>query len=288
MVPIQQGGYVMNERKGTLDGKVIIITGGGTGLGRSMAFRLAEEGADIVVAARRVAPLEETAAGVRQRGGKALVVPTDVTDTAQANRLIERALAEMGHIDVLINNAGIVRGERPKTMWEITDEDWRTGIDVNLSGGFYCSRAVSKYFAERKNGKIILLASGEGFRGQRNSFMYNTAKAGVVNLTRVMALTLAEYNVRVNCIVPGFVDTYDNQPADYQKVMAERRAARKLFVPVGSPGKPDDIGYVALFLCSDASDYITGGCFISDGGGLAGGFATTGYAPKVSLKEGLV
>ncbi len=277
----------MNEGKGTLDGKVIIITGGGTGLGRSMAFRLAEEGADIVVAARRVPPLEETAAGVRERGRKALIVPTDVTDTAQVNRLIEKTLAEMGKIDVLINNAGIVRGERAKTMWEISDQDWRIGIDVNLSGGFYCSRAVSKYFANRKSGKIILLASGEGFRGQRNSFMYNTAKAGVVNLTRVMALTLAEYNVRVNCIVPGFVDTYDFQPEDYQKVMAERRAIRKLFVPVGHSGKPDDIGYVALFLCSDASDYITGGCFIADGGGLAGGFATTGYAPVVSLKEGL-
>jgi NAD(P)-dependent dehydrogenase (short-subunit alcohol dehydrogenase family) len=172
-------------------------------------------------------------------------------------------------------------------MWEISDQDWRIGIDVNLSGAFYCSRAVSKYFADRKSGKIILLASGEGFRGQRNSFMYNTAKAGVVNLTRVMALTLAEYNVRVNCIVPGFVDTYDSQPQDYQKVMAERRATRKLFVPVGHSGKPDDISYVALYLCSDASDYITGGCFIADGGGLAGGFATTGYAPVVSLKEGL-
>ncbi len=143
----------------------------------------------------------------------------------------------MGKIDVLINNAGIVRGERPKAMWEITDEDWRTGIDVNLSGAFYCSRAISKYFADQKGGKIILVASGEGFRGQRNSFMYNTAKAGVVNLTRVMALTLAEYNVRVNCIVPGFVDTYDNQPEDYQKIMAERRAARKLFVPVGKSGQ---------------------------------------------------
>jgi NAD(P)-dependent dehydrogenase (short-subunit alcohol dehydrogenase family) len=277
----------MNAEKGTLEDKVIIITGGGTGLGRSMAFRLAEEGADIVVAARRVPPLEETAAGVRERGGKALVVPTDVTDTAQVNHLIEKTLAEMGKIDVLINNAGIVRGEPTKSMWEISDQDWRIGIDVNLSGGFYCSRAVSKYFADRKSGKIILLASGEGFRGQRNSFMYNTAKAGVVNLTRVMALTLAEYNVRVNCIVPGFVDTYDFQPEDYQKVMAERRAARKLFVPVGHTGKSDDIGYVALFLCSDASDYITGGCFIADGGGLAGGFATTGYAPVVSLKEGL-
>jgi len=277
----------MNAREGTLEGKVIIITGGGTGLGRSMAFRLAEEGADIVVAARRLAPLEETAVGVRERGGKALVVSTDVTDTAQVNQLIEKTRTEMGKIDVLINNAGIVRGERPKAMWEITDQDWHTGIDVNLSSAFYCSRAISKYFADRKSGKIILVASGEGFRGQRNSFMYNTAKAGVVNLTRVMALTLAEYNVRVNCIVPGFVDTYDNQPEDYQKIMDERRAARKLFVPVGNPGKPDDIGYLALFLCSDASDYVTGGCFISDGGGLAGGFATTGYSPIVSLKEGL-
>jgi NAD(P)-dependent dehydrogenase (short-subunit alcohol dehydrogenase family) len=277
----------MNEGKGTLENQVIIITGGGTGLGRSMAYRLAEEGANIVVAARRVPPLEETAAGVRTRGGKALVVPTDVTDTAQVNRLIESSLAEMGRIDVLINNAGIVRGERSKAMWEITDEDWRVGINVNLSGGFFCSRAVSKYFADQKRGKIIMVASGEGFRGQRNSFMYNTAKAGVVNLTRVMALTLAEFNVRVNCIVPGFVDTYDNQPEEYQKVMAERRAARKLFVPVGHTGIPDDIGYVALFLCSDASEYITGGCFISDGGGLAGGFATTGYAPVVSLKEGM-
>ncbi|HEX9896472.1 MAG TPA: SDR family oxidoreductase [Dehalococcoidales bacterium] len=280
----------MSEQKGTLDGKVIIITGGGTGLGRSMAFRLAEEGADIVVAARRVQPLEETAAGVRKLGRKALVVPTDVTDSAQCNHLIEKTLAEMGKIDVLINNAGIVRGERPKSLWETSDQDWHTGIDVNLTGGFYCSRAVSKYFADRKDGHIILVASGEGFRGQRNSFMYNTAKAGVVNLTRVMALTLAEYNVRVNCIVPGFVDTFEYQPEEYQKAMAPLRAAggtRRLFVPVGHSGKPDDIGYLAVFLCSDASDYVTAGIFISDGGGLAGGYATTGYAPVVSLKEGL-
>jgi NAD(P)-dependent dehydrogenase (short-subunit alcohol dehydrogenase family) len=277
----------MDEIKGTLDGKVIVITGGGTGLGRSMAFRLAEEGAHIVVAARRLPPLEETAAGVRERGSKALAVPTDVTDTTQVKALIEKTVAEMGRIDILINNAGIVRGERPKALWDITDEEWHTGIEVNLSSAFYCSRAISKYFADRREGKIILVASGEGFRGQRNSFMYNTAKAGVVNLTRVLALTLAEFNVRVNCIVPGFVDTYENQPEDYQKIMAERRATRKLFVPVGHSGKPDDIGFVALYLCSDASEYVTGGCFISDGGGLAGGFATTGYAPVVSLKEGL-
>jgi NAD(P)-dependent dehydrogenase (short-subunit alcohol dehydrogenase family) len=275
------------EHNGSLNGKVIIITGGGTGLGSAMAFRLAEEGADIVVAARRVEPLEETAAGVRERGRKALVVPTDVTDTAQVNHLIEKTLAEMGRIDVLINNAGIVRGEKARTMWEISDQDWRIGIDVNLSGAFYCSRAVSKYFAERKSGKIILVASGEGFRGQRNGFMYNTAKAGVVNLTRVMALTLAEYNIHVNCIVPGFVDTYELQPEESRKLMAVTRATRRVFIPVGHVGQPDDIAYLALYLCSDASDYVTGGYFVSDGGGLTGGFATTGYAPIVSLMEGL-
>jgi len=275
---------------GTIEGKVVIITGGGTGLGRSMALRLAEEGADIVVAARRVPPLEETAEGVRKLGRKALVIPTDVTDTAQVNNLIAKTLAGMGKIDVLINNAGIVRGERPAQLWEVTDESWRTGIDVNLSGAFYGCRAVSKYFADKKSGKLILVASGEGFRGQRNSFMYNTAKAGVVNLTRVLALTLAEYNVRVNCIVPGFVDTFDSQPEEYRKAMAQIRAAgaqRRVFVPVGHTGKVDDIGYVSVFLCSDASDYVTGGIFISDGGGLAGGFTTTGYAPVVSLKEAL-
>ena len=281
----------MAEKKGTLEGKVIIITGGGTGLGRSMAYRLAEEGANIVVAARRMAPLEETAAGVRERGAKALAISTDVTDTSQINTMVDKTLSEMGAIDILINNAGIVRGgDRPKFMWDITDEDWRIGIDVNLSSGFFCSRAVSKYFAGRKNGHIILVASGEGYRGQRMSFMYNTAKAGVVNLTRVMALTLAEYHVRVNCIVPGFVDTFDYQPESYQQEMASTRAAsggRRLFVPVGHSGKPDDIGYAALYLCSDASEYVTGGAFIADGGGLAGGFATTGYAPVVSLEEGL-
>jgi NAD(P)-dependent dehydrogenase (short-subunit alcohol dehydrogenase family) len=277
---------------GTIEGKVVIITGGGTGLGRSMAFRLAEEGADIVVAARRIQPLEETAEGVRKLGRKALIVPTDVTDSAQCNHMIEKSLAEMGKIDVLINNAGIVRGERPKAFWELTDQDWRTGIDVNLSGAFYCSRAVSKYFADKKRGSIINVASGEGFRGVRNNVMYTTAKAGVVNFTRTLALTLAEYNIRVNCVVPGFVDTFEFQPEEYKKAMAPIRAAStgrstRLFIPVGHQGKPDDIGYLALFLCSDASEYITAGVFISDGGGLAGGFATTGYTPLVSLKEGI-
>jgi 2-dehydro-3-deoxy-D-gluconate 5-dehydrogenase len=276
---------------GTLDGKVVIITGGGTGLGKSMCLKLAGEGANIVVAARRVGPIEATAQEVRNLGVKSLAIPTDATDPAQVNKMVERALAEMGRVDVLINNAGIVRGDAPKPIWDTTDAEWRRGIDVNLSSAFYCSRAVSKYFADRKSGKIINLASGEGFRGQRNYYMYATAKGGVLQLTRVLAASLAPYNVRVNCIVPGFVDTFENQPEDIQKGLAEARAKmggpRKYFIPVGHTGVPDDIGHLALFLASDASDYITGAFFAADGGGLAGGFSTTGYAPVTTLKEAL-
>ena len=164
----------------TLQGKVAIITGGGTGLGRAMARALAEEGADVVVAARRVAPIEETAQEIRSIGTRGLAISTDVTDSAQVNGMVERAMAEMGRIDILINNAGIVRGERPVEVWDITDEMWREGIDVNLTSAFYCSRAVGKYFVERRQGKIINVGAGMGFRGIRNNIMYPTAKNGIV------------------------------------------------------------------------------------------------------------
>ena len=279
----------MTDYKGTLEGKVVIITGGGTGLGKAMALLLAQEGADIVVAARRVLPIEEVAAEVRKIGRRALAIPTDCTDPTQVNQMVDRALKEMGKIDVLVNNAGLVRGARAKPMWEITDTEWREGIDVNLSSAFYCTRAVSKYFVEHKSGKVINVSSGEGFRGVRDNYMYCCAKGGVVQLTRTLAVSWAPFNIQVNCIVPGFVDTFDYQPPEYQKVLEQYRMSRstRLFLPVGHTGKPDDIGFITLFLCSDASDYITGSFFAADGGGLAGGFATTGYTPTVSLKEAL-
>ena len=150
----------MTSGDGTLQGKVAIITGGGTGLGRAMARALAEEGADVVVAARRVAPIEEPAQEIRSIGTRGLAIPTDVPDSAQVYRMVERAMDEMGRIDILINNAGIVRGERPVEVWDITDEMWREGIDVNLTSAFYCSRAVGKYFVERRQGKIINVGAG--------------------------------------------------------------------------------------------------------------------------------
>jgi len=272
-----------------LKDKVTIITGGGTGLGKSMALALARAGSDIVVAARRVGPIEEAAKEVRDLGRKALAISTDVTDSGQVNRLVEQTLSEMGRVDILINNAGIVRGQQMKPMWEITDEEWHLGIDVNLSGAFYCCRAVGKYFTERQSGKVINVASGEGYRGVRDNFMYTCAKGGVLQLTRTLAITWAPYNIQVNCIVPGFVDTMTLQPEEIRRAMEERRAGGfgRVFIPVGRLGVPEDISSLALFLASDASDYITGGAFVADGGGLAGGCATTGYAPVITMKEGM-
>jgi NAD(P)-dependent dehydrogenase (short-subunit alcohol dehydrogenase family) len=278
----------MASGNGTLHGKVAIITGGGTGLGRAMARALAEEGADVVVAARRAVPIEETANEVRSIGTRGLAISTDVTDSAQVNGMVDRAMDEMGRIDILINNAGIVRGERPVDVWDITDEMWREGIDVNLTGAFYCSRALGKYFVERRQGKIINVGAGMGFRGIRNNIMYPTAKNGLVALTRALALSWAPFGVQVNCLVPGFVDTAELQPADIKAARAAGGGGRKLFVPVGSPGVPDDIGSLGLFLSSDASDYVTGAVFVSDGGGLAGGLAITGYAPIIELEDELL
>ena len=266
---------------GTLDGKLAIVTGGGTGLGKITSLIMAKEGCDIVVAARRVGAIEQTAKEVRDLGRRALAIPTDVTDSGQVANMVERTIAEMGRIDILVNNAGIVRGQMPKPIWELSDEEWHRGIDNNLTGTFYCTRAVMERMVDQGHGKIINIASGNGMRGQRLDFMYGSAKAGVINLTRVLAMTYSQANVQVNCIAPGFIDVRHLQP-EPPKGEPTRNAR---FIPVGRFGVPEDIGHLALFLASDASDYITGGIFTSDGGGLASGVAPTGYAPVIEMEE---
>lgn len=271
----------MATGNGTLQGKVAIITGGGTGLGKMTALLMAKEGADIVVAARRIDAIEQTAKEVRNVGPRALAIPTDVMDPAQVNNLVKRTLAEMGGLDILVNNAGIVRGQARRPLWEVTDEEWRIGIDTNLSGAFYCCRAAIKHFVDQGHGKIINIASGNGMRGARGDFMYGTAKAGVINFTRVLATTFAKDNIQINCIAPGFINVRQLQPEPSTREMS----ISSQFIPVGRLGVPEDIGHLALFLASDASNYITGVLFANDGGGLAGGIAPTGYAPVIAMEE---
>ncbi len=260
-----------------LDGRVAIVTGAGRGLGRAMALALAEAGADVVCAARSRDQIEETASLVREKGRRALVVPTDVSRPEQCAALIEAAIQEFGKLDVLVNNAGGATPGYGKPVEEITDEEWHLGIDTNLSSVFYCCRAAIPHLIRQGGGKIINVASGYGLRGGRNNFIYTSAKAAVINFTRSLALTYARYNIQSNCIIPGFFPHDDPQTLEYLR--------GGQFIPVGRVGRDEELGPACVFLASSLSDYMNGQVIALDGGGLAGGQAPTGLAPRVPLRE---
>lgn len=259
-----------------LDGKIAIVTGAGRGLGREMALSLAGAGAHIVATARSVEQLEATAGNVREKGVRCLVVPCNVTDSAQVNAMVRQALDEFGRIDVLINNAGGVTAAHNRQIDLITDDEWFEGINLNLSSAFFCSRAVAPLLAEQRSGKIINITSGWGMRAARNTYLYPIAKGGVIQLTKVLAITYGQDNVQVNAIAPGHF------PAGLTE---EERAGRGRFMPVGRVGDHWEIGPLAVFLCSAAADHITGTTVTIDGGAMAAGVSPTGLALNVEIEE---
>ncbi len=259
-----------------LDGTSAVVTGGGSGLGREMALALARAGADVAVAGRRPGPIGEVAAAVQDIGRHGLAVPTDVTDSAQVEGLFRRAIAEFGKVDVLINNAGMVAGQGGAPIWETGDDEWRSVVDANLTSAFYCARAIARHMVDRGRGKIVNVSSGYGLRGGRDNYMYACAKAGVIQLTRSLAVSLGRHGVTSTCIVPGYFETEGT--AGSREVLPSAR-----FIPVARAGKPRELGPVAVFLASPASDYMNGELFVIDGGGLAGGYAPTGHAPEAPL-----
>ena len=255
-----------------LDGRRIIVTGAGRGLGRQMALHLADAGADVVCAARTPEQIEAVAEEIRSRGRRALVIPTDVTDSRQVDALADQTIAEWGGFEVFIANAGGGGASAGKRVNQISDADWRDTIDTNLSSAFYCARAASVHFHDR-GGNIITVASGTALRGDARLIVYGAAKAGVITLTQGLATQLARYDIRVNCIVPGFVlQRTLEQPEEIET--ARRQGAR---IPAGRVGEAWELGPLAVYLASDASSYVTGEAFTIDGGGLAGGLAPTGW-----------
>ena len=269
-----------------LDGKVAIVTGGGTNLGKAICHALARAGADIVIAARTPGPLDETVDEVRALGRNAIAIPTDITDSTRVNNLIKKTIVEFGAIDILVNNAGIARGiepsprdtvpKKPVPIWEFTDDMWHQAMDINLTGTFYCCRAAAKHMIERKSGKIINISSVAGLRAAKNLWTYGSAKAGVIMLTKILAYTWARNNINVNCIAPGVFRTaeMDQKTVEFQSRM----------IPMGRPGEPEEIGPLAVFLASRASDYVTGECFIIDGA-RSMGYGPVGYAPVIPMDE---
>ncbi len=254
-----------------LSGQAAIITGAGSGLGQQMALALAEAGCDVVGAGRRAEPLEETGAMIRAQGRRYLACPgTDVTDSSAANDMVEKAIAAMGRITVLINNAGLGGSGRGKTLPELTDEDWHSGIDSNLSSAFYCARAIVPHMLEHGGGRIINITSGWGFRGGRNNFMYSVAKGGVIQLTKALAMTYARDNIRATCIAPGLFPHTDNE--DMLNQLGEKQ-------PGGRVGRMKEIGPLAVFLAAPASDYVSGETILIDGGAIAAGVTPAGLEP---------
>ena len=259
-----------------LEGRAAVVTGSGRGLGRAMALALAKAGANVVVAARTDAQVEETVGLIAAEGGTAVPCVTDVTSSAQVDRLVDRCVDEFGAIDVMIANAGGGGVQGNWEFWEFPDDAFETVLATNLKSNFYCGRAAAKYMVDRGQGGVIInTASGTALRGNR-SFAYPTAKGGQISLTKSMATMLGPHNIRVNVIVPGFVAQGPAED-DRERAVRAQRGAR---IPVRRLGEWWELGPLAVYLASDASRFVTGQQFIIDGGGLAGGLGPVDFVPE--------
>ncbi len=245
----------------SLGGKVAIVTGGSRGIGKAIALTFAEAGADVVVCSRDTdGKLKPVAEEIRGLGRRSLAISTDVTQKAAVDDLAKRTMDEFGAIDILANNAGItVRA----SVVEHTEEDWDKVIDINLKSYFLCSRAVGQIMMDQKRGNIISIASLRGIQAAAGRVSYSVSKAGVIMLTRVLALEFASYNIRVNAIAPGWIKTEMTEP-----LYSDPKACKEIdaTIPMGRWAKPDEMASVALFLASDASSYVTGHTLVADGG----------------------
>ncbi|MXY85382.1 MAG: SDR family oxidoreductase [Chloroflexi bacterium] len=258
-----------------MDGKRVIVTGTGRGLGRQMALHLADAGADIICAARTESQIAAVAKEIEAKGRQALVIPTDVSDSSQVDALVQQTIDQWGGFEVMLANAGASGPASMKHVTEISDEDWRETVDINLSSVFYSARAAVRHFlAAEKPGNIITVSSGTSLRGSGLQFFVDgVAKAGVINLTQSLAIQLARNQIRVNCIIPGFI--LQQTLEDEEEIEVARNQGSR--IPIRRVGEAWELGPLAVYLASDASAYMTGEAFIIDGGGLAGGLAPTGW-----------
>jgi NAD(P)-dependent dehydrogenase (short-subunit alcohol dehydrogenase family) len=246
--------------------KVAIITGARRGMGRTHALILAKAGAKVVVSDISLDDCEKVVKEIENQKGEALAVKCDVTNKQEVDEMVKQTIKKWKRIDILVNNAGIAQ---MIPFLEMTEEDWDRTLDINLKGYFLCAQACSKEMAKQKSGVIINIASvamGQQGIGFPNIVHYCASKGGIAAMTEALALELAPYNIRVNAISPGMIETPMIDPIKQDKKAIEGLLAR---VPMHRVGKPEEVSNLVLFLASDDSSYMTGSVVVIDGGWLA-------------------
>jgi 3-oxoacyl-[acyl-carrier protein] reductase len=239
--------------------KVAIVTGGSRGIGQSIALELACSGAHVAINYRRSADeAQEVVRQVHAMGRKGLAVQADVASSIDAHNMVARVVEELGGLDILVNNAGI---NRDSVIWKMTDEQWDEVIAIDLKGTFNYIRAVAPIFKEQGSGKIVNVTSINGLRGKFGQSNYTAAKGGVIALTKTVARELGRYNVNVNAIAPGLIET------DMVKQAPEQVRQMALSeIVLGRLGTPEEVAWVITFLCSERARHITGQIISVDGG----------------------
>lgn len=247
---------------GRLDGKVAVITGAGSGIGRETALLFAREGAKIVVADYASEAGEATVRQIGEKGGDALFIKTDVSQASDVERMVKATVEKYGRIDILYNNAGVL-GE-VAFVGDATEDDWDRLMSINLKGTFLCSKYAVREMIKGGGGVIVNTASAMGFVGLPGNAAYSAAKGGIIQLTRTMALEYASSNIRVNCLCAGWVDTPMNLKLGERIINWTVRET-----PMKRWAKPEEIAQAALYLASDESSFVTGAALVIDGGWTA-------------------
>ncbi len=239
--------------------KVAIVTGAGQGIGRGIALRLAEFGANVVLLDIRQDTIDEVAEEIRSKGVEALPLQVDVTRSERLRHMARQVMAEFGQIDILVNNAGITGRTVP--MVELNEQDWDQVMDLNLKGVFLCCQAVLGYMIERRYGKIVNVASIAGKEGNPTLVPYSVSKAGVICLTKALAKEVTDYQINVNCVSPAVIQTpiLDGMASSTVDYMISK-------IPMGRVGKPEEVAAVVHFLASDDAGFVTGQCYDVSGG----------------------
>jgi 3-oxoacyl-[acyl-carrier protein] reductase len=243
---------------GKLDGRAAIVTGAASGIGRGIAQAFGEEGAAVAVADKNEAGASDVAQAIADRGGRATAIEVDVTDEGAVVAMVERTVAEFGAIDILVNNAGI---DTVSTLVEMPLAMWQQMLEVNLTSLFLCTKAVLPRMIEQRSGRIINMGSQLGLEGTDRMVHYCAAKAGVHGFTKALAYELAPYNINVNAIAPGPIQTplLDSIPEDWLE-------KKKASIPLGRFGRVEEVAPTAVLLASDGGSYYTGATLNVSGG----------------------